>query len=315
MTDQNKSTANNTNKEYAGYLKPGFMPFDPVRLAKATELAVCRGNKRKYSRFGSTINYQTGISTGYTVGCCLRCVFCWSSKTRDSLIKTSRFYSPQEVFERLVAIAQKKHLDQIRISDAEPTIGRMHLLELLEMVERSTFRRFILETNGILFGIDRDYVQSLSKFHKVCVRVSLKAGTANDFTRKTGAIPEAFEWPFQAIRNLKAEGIPFWVAAVSADPRFMTPLERVSLIGKLVEIDPALVLNLEEEMIVLYPETRKRLEAAGWKLGGSRLSAMQKIPGLRQFLQFSYWPISSLGRRKISRRYTIKAIRELFHGT
>jgi len=214
-----------------------------------------------------------------------------------------------------VSIAQKKHLNQIRISDAEPTIGKTHLLELLELVERSNFRRFILETNGILLGYDRDYVRSLSQFRKVHIRISLKAGTANDFARKTGAAPEAFELPFQAIRNLKDERIPFWVAAMSADPRFMTPLERVSLISKLAEIDPALVLNMEEEMVVLYPETRKRLEAIGWNLGAGRLYALQRIPGLRRLLQVSYRSISSLGSKKVSRFYTIKAIRELFHGT
>ena len=315
MKDLNKSTSALGNAEYPGCLKPGFRPFDPVDLAKATERAVCKGNKRMYYRFGATHDYQTGIATGYAVGCCLRCIFCWSSKTRDCLMKASSFYSPQEVFERLVAIAQKRHLDQIRTSDAEPTIGKMHILELLELVERSKFRRFILETNGILLGHDRDYVRSLAQFSNLHVRISLKAGTADDFTRKTGAVPEAFELPFQAIRNLKAEGISFWVAAMSCDPRFMTPLERVSLIGKLAEIDPTLVLNLEEEMVVLCPETLKRLEAMGWDLSAGRLCALQKVPGLRRLLQVAYLPVSLLSYQKISRRFTIKAIRNLFHGT
>ena len=312
---ENNKTAPDFKKEsFPGCLKPGFKPFDPIALARATEKVVCRGNKRLYSRFSSTINYQKGIATGYAVGCCLRCIYCWSSETRDCLVKTSSFFSPQEVFEKLEDIAKRKHLDQVRVSDAEATIGRMHLLQLLELVERSTIKRFILETNGILLGYDRSYVRSLSQFRKVRVRLSLKAGTADGFTSKTGAVPESFELPFQAIRNLRAEGIKFWVAAMSADPQFMTPLERVSLIGKLAEIDPALVLNLEEEMVVLFPETLKRLKASGWDFSSKQLSAFQKIPGLRRFLQISYQPISSLAARKISRGFTVKAIRELFHG-
>src|SRR4030042_4715794 len=178
-------------------------------------------------------------------------------------------------------------------------------------MERSKFRRFIVETNGIILGNDRDYIQSLSRFNKIIVRVSLKAGTATDFTHKTGAIQEAFELPFQAIRYLRTERIPLWVSAMSADPRFMTPLERISLIGKLAEIDPSLALGLEEEMVILYPETRKRLEAAGWEYKGKRLYKFQKIRWLRQILKISYWPVSELSKARISKFYTKKAIREL----
>jgi uncharacterized Fe-S cluster-containing radical SAM superfamily protein len=69
-------------------------------------------------------------------------------------------------------------------------------------VENSEFPLFILETNGILFGMDRDYVKRVSRFTKPHVRISLKAGTPEAFMRKTGAKPEAFEIPFQTIRNL-----------------------------------------------------------------------------------------------------------------
>jgi len=310
------SNNNEINLEnYPGPLKSGFPLFDSVKLAKATEQKITKGNLRKYSRFGDTINYRTGIATGYTVGCCLRCIFCWASESRDCMIEDATFYSPQDVFERLKCIAERKHLNQIRLSDAEPTIGKKHLLELLELIERTNFKRFILETNGILLGYDRDYVRSLSQFTKLQVRVSLKAGTAKDFSRKTGATPYAFELPFEAIRNLRAEGVTHWVAAMSGDPRFMSPLERISLIGKLAEIDPKLVINLEEEMVVLFPDTLKRLKAAGWDLPPSRSMALYKMPLLRKLLQVSYRKTRSLGQSKISLRYTVKAIRELCHGT
>ena len=71
----------------------------------------------------------------------------------------------------------------------------------------------MLETNGILLATDRDYVKDLSKFKKVHVRVSSKAGTPEDFTRKTGAKAEAFEIPFKAVRNLLDSGVSFHVAA------------------------------------------------------------------------------------------------------
>jgi uncharacterized Fe-S cluster-containing radical SAM superfamily protein len=130
-------------------------------------------------------------------------------------------------------------------------------------VENSEFPLFILETNGILFGVDRDYVKKVSRFAKPHVRISLKAGTPEDFMRKTGAKPEAFEIPFQAIRNLLDYNVSFHVAAMSADPRIATQKERESLTKKLGEIDPRLVLNLEEEVMDGYETTLARLKFAG----------------------------------------------------
>jgi len=133
-------------------------------------------------------------------------------------------------------------------------------------VENSEFPLFILETNGILFGVDRDYVKRVSKFTKPHIRVSLKAGTPEAFTRKTGAKPEAFEIPFQAIRNLLDYNVSFHVAAMSADPRIVTPEERESLMEKLGEIDPRLVLSLEEEIMDGYETTLARLKFAGFEV-------------------------------------------------
>lgn len=151
----------------------------------------------------------------------------------------------------------------MRISGAEPTLGKNHLISLLEHVEESRFPLFILETNGILFGVDKDYVKRVSKFTKPHVRVSLKAGTPEDFTKKTGAKPEAFEIPFQAITNLMDYNVSFHVAAMSADPRIMTPQERENLVKKLAEIDPRLLLSLEEEVMDGYETTLARLKFAG----------------------------------------------------
>jgi len=294
---------------------PGPRLFDPVALATKTEKAICREKRRKYSRFGWTINYGTGIATGYAVGCCLRCVFCWASQTRDNLEEPSDFYSPEEVFDRLSRIAREKGTDQVRISDGEPTIGKEHLLDVLDLVEASPIQRFVLETNGILLGADPEYVPSLAQYSKLYVRVSVKAGTPEDFSRKTGAVPEAFDLPFQGIQRLKDHGVSFRVAAMSADPRFMSPLERVALIGRLATIDPAVALGLEEEMTVLYPDTIRRLRHVGWYSDGEDRHFLQNVPLLSRIVQVSYPRVKCLGKRRISVRYTWKAIRELFHGT
>jgi len=256
-------------KEYPRFIVPNFKPFDPVKLARETEKIVTRmgpnGQERKYEDFYATGVYG-GIATGYTVGCCLRCVFCWVSWGRDFPEKFGQFYSPKEAFIRLKDAAYNYKVSKLRISGAEPTLGKEHLLSLLELVEVSEFPLFILETNGILFGIDKDYVQKISKFTKPHVRISLKAGKPETFMKKTGAKTEFFELPFQAIKNLLDYNVSFHVAAMSADPRIMTREERMNLLKKLAEIDKRLLSNLEEEVMDAYDSTLARLKYAGLKV-------------------------------------------------
>jgi uncharacterized Fe-S cluster-containing radical SAM superfamily protein len=67
---------------YPRYLEEGSQPYDPLALIRLTEEIVCRGEARKYTAFYCTGVYG-GIATGYTVGCCLRCIFCWVDASRD----------------------------------------------------------------------------------------------------------------------------------------------------------------------------------------------------------------------------------------
>jgi uncharacterized Fe-S cluster-containing radical SAM superfamily protein len=250
---------------YVRCIRPGFEPIDPVGLAFETEKIVCKGDARKYTHF-YVVGVYGGIATGYAAGCCLRCVFCWVDWSRDYPERFGEFYSPDEAFKKLKAAALRRRVNKLRVSGAEPTIGKSHLLALLERVEASEFGLFVLETNGILFGVDKDYLQAVSRFKKTHVRVSLKAGTPEAFTRKTGAKPESFDIPFRAIENLLHYGVSFHVAAMSADPRIMTPEERRSLIERLTEIDLDLALNLEEEVVDPYKTTLARLRYAGLDL-------------------------------------------------
>ena len=251
---------------YIRYLEPGFTPFDPLELARWTEEIVCDGERRKYTKFSCPRMYG-GIATGYACGCCLRCIFCWVHRSRDFPEKHGSFKSPDEVFDELSHMARRKRVDQLRISGAEPTLGKSHLLSLLELVERSPFRLFILETNGVLIGADPGYAREIARFEKVHTRVALKAGTPEAFTRKTGAKSEFFELPFQGIRNLLSAGASCHVAAMSADPRFMTEEERKDLFERLKEIHPVLVRNSEEEIVTPYPAARERLQHAGFEVG------------------------------------------------
>jgi uncharacterized Fe-S cluster-containing radical SAM superfamily protein len=251
-------------KQYPRVLVKDFEPFDPLDLAKETEKMVCKGDARKYTAFYATGVYG-GIATGYTVGCCLRCFYCWVDLSRDFPEELGEFYSAEQTFENLKKTAHKFGVRKLRISGAEPTLGREHLLALLELVEESEFGTFILETNGVLLGTDETFVKQLKRFTKPHIRISLKAGTPEGFEKRTGALGTSHELPYRAIRFLLDADVSFHVAAMT-DRRIMSIEERKALITKLSEIDIDFASNLEEERIDPYDTTLERLKYAGVEL-------------------------------------------------
>jgi uncharacterized Fe-S cluster-containing radical SAM superfamily protein len=174
------------------------------------------------------------------------------------------FYSPAEVCRRLERVALSYGTEKARISGgAEPTIGRAHLLGLLKLIERSNvIGLFILETNGILLGSDESYARELSRFRKVHVRVSIKAGTPEGFERRTGAMGEFYELPFKALGYLLRYKVSCHAAAMT-DRRLMDERERGELLLKLRDINPSLAIRLEEEVVDPYETTLSRLEKFG----------------------------------------------------
>mgnify|MGYP000061758588 CR=1 FL=1 len=168
-------------------------------------------------------------------------------------------YTPEEVFKALEQCAIRKGYKQIRISGNEPTIGRSHLLKVLELVDRTNLL-FILETNGILIGNDKSYARDLAKFKRLHVRVSIKGTSPEEFSKLTGAIPEAFELQLKSLENLLNAGVschPAVMLSFSGKEGFKRILERLK------EIDPILCEELEEEYVFLYPHVVKRLSASG----------------------------------------------------
>lgn len=255
-------------KSYPRLLSQDFEPYDPVELARKTEKIVCKNDTRKYTDFYATGVYG-GIATGYTVGCCLRCFYCWVDWSRDFPEKFGDFFTAKQTFENLKNTAYKFGVKKLRISGAEPTLGRQHLISLLEMVEESEFGIFILESNGILFGADESYVKDLSRFKKPHIRISLKAGTPEGFQRRTGAKKESFRLPYRAIKYLKKLDMSFHVAAMT-DDKIMDINERKILLEKLAEIDVDLAAHLEEERIDPYETTLERLRYANVELDWSK---------------------------------------------
>ncbi|MFZ6016818.1 MAG: hypothetical protein ACOYU0_04235 [Nitrospirota bacterium] len=141
----------------------------------------------------------------------------------------------------------------------ELTLCQDHLLSLLDLIKGTDYL-FIFEINGILFGADEGYIEELTKYKNIHLRVSLKAGTPGGLERRTGAKGDFYELPYNAIRYLIREKISFHIAAMS-DPRLMPSEEGAEMLKKLNEMGYRDFI--EEETCDPYPHTIYRFKEAG----------------------------------------------------
>jgi uncharacterized Fe-S cluster-containing radical SAM superfamily protein len=121
---------------------------------------------------------------------------------------------------------------------------------LLKSIDKNYL--FILETNGILLGFDETYVDELSNFKNLHVRVCLKGLDLQEFSMLTGAVL-GFDYQMKALVNLKDKKMNFNIAFVSVKK------DKKQFLDKLNEIGLGKIL-IEDEEITLYPQVKKRLE-------------------------------------------------------
>jgi len=239
------------------------MLYDPILRHKAIEKLVTRESsglqEKKYYRY-RVDRWYGGIVTGDVVGCGLYCKFCWVS---DSILKNpekvGEFYSSIDTADRLLKLLNKSGKGQLRISGGEPTIGRKHLLKLLDNFKGKGYR-FVLETNGILLGYDRSYAEALSKYDFLHVRVSLKGCNENEFSVLTGSEAKGFDLQIESLKNLidaKVSCHPSAMISFSTESSFKKILIRLSTISSGLE------KKLEIEELIQYPRVLNRLNKYG----------------------------------------------------
>ena len=226
--------------------------YEPLQLSKITEKLVIKDDLKKYYRFRPA-GFYGGIATADTVGCNLRCKFCWSGNSVWNAKNTGEFYSPEHVALTLNTIARKKNYRRVRVSGGEPTIGKNHLIKLLNNIDSNLL--FILETNGILLGKDKKYVTKLSQFNNLHVRVCLKGCNPEDFSLLTGA-ETGFNYQLKSLEYLRDKGLSFNIAVVSLKN------DKKELYEKLKDMNLSKIM-IEEEEIKLYPQVQKRLKKEG----------------------------------------------------
>jgi len=244
--------------------------YDPVALARAVYPKVCIVKNgveyRKYYRFRGG-RWYGGIATGDVVGCNLRCRFCWAWSRGSYRIDIGSFYSPDEALKRMLSIALERGYRYIRLSGAEPTLSKQHLLQMLSKLEKLNVKvRFILETNGIEIALDDDFARQLTKYSKLTVRVSIKGTSPETFHKITGAKSEYFEVQLRAIEKLIEYGMkPGDQVYPAVMLSFSTQNEIEKFLDRLREIHPVLVDALDPEYVILYPHVKKLLEKYGLK--------------------------------------------------
>ena len=234
--------------------------YDSVARHEAIEKLVVRdttrGQEKKYWRFRSD-RWYGGIVTADAVGCGLTCKYCWvSDAVMFKPAKTGKFYSSDEVAKTLANMANKRSLRQVRVSGGEPTIGKRHLLQLLNHLKDQSLL-FILETNGILIGNTSQYAEDLSKYPFLHARVSLKGCNEEEFTMLTDAKPEGFALQLKAFENLVHAGVKCHPAVMTS---FSTTEHLQSLVERLRGISSRLTTELEVEELILYPKVKRKIE-------------------------------------------------------
>ena len=247
--------------------------YCPLELSAATEKVVVDGNRRKYVQLGRSLRFYGGTTSATEVGCNLRCKFCFSDKPVWKPKKTGKLYTPQQVFDGLAKNARKYGHKLISASASEGTIGKDHLFELLGLVEQSEFI-YILETNGMTLGADPEYCQQLAQYKRLHVRVSIKGASPDEYFDLTGARPDSYWLPYEAMRSLIDAGVSCnacLMASFSSDDG----IEQVK--KNLSTVHPGILKSLEVETITLFPKVQERLEKHGLKpIRAKRLRSWKK---------------------------------------
>jgi len=233
--------------------------YNSVARHEAIEKLVVRDvggvEERKYWRFRYD-RWYGGIVTADAVGCGLICKYCWvSDAVMFGPATVGTFYSPRTVADTLVKMARSRNLKQLRVSGGEPTIGKRHLLQLLDSLHGKGVS-FILETNGILIGKDPKYAEDLSGHPFLHVRVSLKGCNEKEFTMLTDAKPEGFRLQLKALENLVKARVKCHPAVITS---FSQEKNLEQLIQRLGGISQELGDNLETEELILYPSVKRKI--------------------------------------------------------
>jgi uncharacterized Fe-S cluster-containing radical SAM superfamily protein len=223
-----------------------------------------RPGSRRVTRIGAA-GACGGALTVYLAGCNLKCIHCWAGPDREDPEGTA--WMPWAELQRRIQCYRRENRlnassDRVRLSGGEPVLGE-RFFDLLEALLVLPGRVYV-ETNGVVLGAHPAWCERLAGLReRVILKVSLKAGTPEQFERLTGCSRIAWESAWTAVEALHRSGAAFDLNALTRAPELFTSAERAALLSRLEETSPELVGRLEEEALTPYPGTVRRM-AGSW---------------------------------------------------
>jgi len=165
--------------------------FDPIKRSQEIENVVMEGDARKYYRFRYA-RFYGGICTADAVGCNLLCDWgkgkCWNYARNRNPATADKFYSPQQVADKLMSLSEKNGCQTYRISGCEPFLGPAtanHYFDILKILKECHSCQIIIESNGIYLGAHPELFERVPP--GCTLRISLKGEDEACSERITGA--------------------------------------------------------------------------------------------------------------------------------
>ena len=237
------------------------LPFQPIQRSYEVEKIVTKGNLRKYYRFRAA-GYYGGIATCDSIGCNFLCAYCWNYERNLNPENFGHFYSPDEVASKLLDIVRRKNFQYMRLTGAEPILGKTsfdHFIQFLELVSsQSKDLLFILETNGLILGYQKEFISNLKNFKNLSIRIAIKAWDEESFTQITGTEKEFFIYPLLALKNLRENRLDAW-PAVMGD---FFDQKRINILKNRIK-DLGIETDIETEVLERYPFVLSNLQKRG----------------------------------------------------
>lgn len=190
------------------------IPFDPIQRSKEVELIVMKDNARAYYRFRYA-KFYGGIITADAVGCNLLCCWgdgcrCWNFSRNKNPAGKGEFMNLCQAAQELLALSEKHHCQQFRLSGCEPFLGSQSANHLYEVIRRVK-GEFVIETNGVMLGFLPELLDYFPK--KARLRISLKGSSEKQSARITSA-SGVFALQMNAIQEASKRNIRCTVATM-----------------------------------------------------------------------------------------------------
>lgn len=156
---------------------------------------------------------------------------------------------------------KKRNLERVRISGAEPILGKRsfeHLEKVIqEIYEKNSSLNFILETNGLILGLNKKFCSNLAGY-PLAVRISVKGWDNQSFEKISGAKGKFFIFQLKAIKNLQDLGIETWPAIMYE----IFGREEIEILKEKLE-EMGIENEIEVEYLEKYPFVVENLEKRG----------------------------------------------------